>query len=123
MNADDLGKILDELGQRLGPAGEHVYSVLVKQAQLVGAVQLALGMVLVILGMVAVAVITKLAQADQARRADDDYLDSYDPTGYVFVGGLCLFPIGLGVALLALGFLAVFNPEYHAITDLLARLP
>ena len=31
MNPDDIARILDDLGQRLGPTGEYVFSLAVRQ--------------------------------------------------------------------------------------------
>ena len=123
MNADDLGKILDELGQRLGPAGEHVYSVLVKQAVVSGIVQVTAAIVVLALMTAAIVVTYKFAQHD-AHRERTGYSGQFDPTGYLLLGGFVTVACVIFASVFfLLGVQALLNPEYQAIRDLLTRLP
>jgi hypothetical protein len=45
MNPDDLARILDELGQRLGPTGEYVFALAVRQVYIEGVVGLSMAAV------------------------------------------------------------------------------
>jgi hypothetical protein len=103
MSPDDLARILDELGRRLGPAGEHVFALAVRQQIIEGTLLGIGGLILVIVGVI-VAIV--------ARRND------YDNDGFIgwFGPGFCFL---FGGVLLAAALSQLLNPEYAAIRDLL----
>jgi hypothetical protein len=101
MNPDDLARILDELGRRLGPAGEHVFALAVRQQIIEGIVWVTVGLLLIIAGVVAFLVIR--------RQTDSD--------GFEWLAGGILWVVA-AVALIP-GLLQLLNPEYAAIRDLL----
>ncbi len=48
MNTDDLARLLDELGQRLGPTGEYVFQLAVRQVYVNAILSIGLWLALVI---------------------------------------------------------------------------
>lgn len=101
MNPEDIGKILDEIGERIGPAGAYAWEITVRQVVIDASVWLSLGALALV---VALGAFTYAA----VRRSADAL-----GVGLLALTGL----IPMGVALTQL-----LNPEYHAMVRLLERL-
>lgn len=99
MSADDLAKILDELGQRLGPTGEHVFALAVRQQLIEGWLSVGGGIVLLVLSVLGAIVLSR-------RTYDFEWL---------FAG----IPAIVAAIFIAFGLPQLLNPEYAAIRDLL----
>lgn len=116
MNPDDLARILDELGRRLGPAGEHVFELAVRQVY-VDAV--ASGVFLLV---VVALTVWALPRIERWRTAED--ADRYDGRSFVLLAPAILWCLVLLVA--AYWALAsvrdVLNPEYAALRDILGAI-
>lgn len=119
MNPDDVAKILDELGKRLGPAGSHVFELAVRQQVIQGIITLATQGIVIALGLVAVAVGIWLHKKEI--KAGTNW--PTDPTiGFFvsFVGGLV---VGLALFMLLITLpttiTQLINPEYAAIKEIL----
>jgi hypothetical protein len=56
MTADDIAKILDELGKRLGPAGDHLFALTARQVQIEAITSIA-GVILLILATIVLSLI------------------------------------------------------------------
>jgi hypothetical protein len=113
MNADEIIRILDELGRRLGPTGEYVFGLAVRQVVIDGA-----------LAVVAFAVVLSasiILMRYIVRRHDECGCGSL--CGWEMIG----IVVGLvaGTASICVGAMAVFalsrllNPEYAALRDVL----
>ena len=113
MNADDLAKILDELGQRLGPTGEHVFQLAVRQVYIDAVVNV---VVLILVG------VAFFALASRCRAALEE-----DDTSYasLFLGiatiAIVVVTMFTGVSLM-FALSRVLNPEYAALRDILGAL-
>jgi hypothetical protein len=106
---DDLARILDDLGERLGPAGEHAFALAVQHAAISAWLGVIAGSLLLILGVAVVVLAIWISDGD----ADD---------AVVFVGFLGLLSTALG---LAIAFVALPNalvPEYAALRNLLGAI-
>jgi len=100
MNPDDLAKILDELGQRLGPTGSHVFELAVRQQVILGVIGLVAGVTLVALGIIV------------------GFWEWRKQPPIIFgpvIAGVSILPFLVALPLL-------LNPEYAAIRDLLGAL-
>ena len=104
MNPDDLARILDELGRRLGPAGEHVFALAVRQQIINGVFGVIAALILMIVGVVFVVV--------GRRQIDSDGFEW-------FAGGVAW--IIAAIALIG-GLSLLLNPEYAAIRELLSAV-
>ena len=105
MNPDDLAQILDELGSRLGPTGEYVFALAVRQVYINGIAWAVCGAVLIALG------------AWTWRRVPS--MDHYDaPIARFIAAGLLFF----GVFIQMFNLTDVLNPEYAAIRNILGSV-
>jgi hypothetical protein len=108
MNPDDLARILDELGQRLGPTGEYVFALAVRQVYIEAILFAIVG-----LGSIAGGVYIWR----RVYRTGDDIDRSYGPPVAVLAVATGLF------LLLFCGIAPALNPEYAAIRDILGAIP
>lgn len=119
MSPDDLSKILDELGQRLGPAGGHVFELAVRQAIIDGVMSLVGGVVYLAAFLVGVVLAVRITRRPASSDRDDFVTREMAPVLFLLVGGIG----ALVAAVCALGGLStLLNPEYAAIRDLLEHL-
>ena len=114
MNPDDLARILDELGSRLGPTGAYVFELAVRQVYLDAAV---ITVATAIWTLATVLVVRKLYPWVMDG-------DSYSDRGMVaMVFGICNGVFGVFVLSAFATFAPrAFNPEYFALTDILGRV-
>jgi uncharacterized protein involved in response to NO len=111
MNADDLAKILDELGKRLGPTGSHVFELAVRQVYINAGTAVVCLAIVVALGWIATPRLYRWQQDGN----DRDIVCAILGIVYGFVAVI----VGL-MALIAVPL--VFNPEYAAIRDLIGQI-
>ena len=114
MNADDLAKILDELGQRLGPTGEYVVQLAVRQVYVEAIVTIVATALLAVAGLVVGPRIYRWYEADEP------YGIREMPT---LVVGL-LFPIAMlvGITGTLIAIPRLLNPEYAALRDIIGAI-
>lgn len=135
MNADDLAKILDELGQRLGPTGEHVFQLAVRQVYIDAGLSLVVNGVglLFLIGFVVAAAKFSIGRwrAEVAAYAEgkgrwspiqrgpdmSDYLFAWVVGGFLWLIFVCGMILGLVAALSR-----VLNPEYAALRDIIGQI-
>ena len=103
MKPEDIARILDDLGTRIGPAGEYVWQLTVKQVLIDAWLWGAFGILPFLAG------IGLLVIASKTR----DEVDS------VLVGVLGIFGVVAGAALTVVLGTQLLNPEYHAMIRLL----
>lgn len=115
MNPEDVARILDELGERLGPAGEYVFQLAVRQVY-INALTSVVALVLV-LALTAVVV----PRAERWRRDDTG---SYGDRGFVMAfaygGWACV--VGFVVLWVFFAVPSIFNAEYAAIRSILTAI-
>lgn len=117
MNPDDLAKILDDLSRRLGPAGQHVFDLAVRQVIIDSVIGIVFGVLFIVVFLIVARI--DIAQA----REHGDLFDA--PLGFP------LMMVTIFASIAALGSLyligmdlsRLFNPEYSAIRDILGALP
>lgn len=114
MNPEDIGKILDEIGARIGPAGEFAWRTLVTQAWISGLLSTIAAAILILLA------ISTFVFAIRHYRKPGTYKDQ-DPYAIAILGGI---PALIGGAFLGYsGIIGMVVPEYYAITKILESLP
>lgn len=119
MTPEELGRLLDELGQRIGPAGEYVFQLAVRQAIAEGVIGLITGLVL-IAGTIAIS--TK-ATRWVLRQEMGHYSDAFDRAFPIAILSVpTAFLLAMGWLLAADSITALINPEYAAIRDILSRI-
>lgn len=113
MNPEDVGKILDEIGERIGPAGEFAWQLTVRQVVIEG-------WVFGIVGVVALFVVVGSIYGMLRNLGDESSVDRE------FVAFFCSVGLGIfGLVALIMVIASVpklLNPEYHAMVRLLERI-
>lgn len=129
MDPTQLTAILDDIGRRIGPAGQHVYELAVRQAVITGVIELVGGLLLLISAVV-IAVVVPLhfksaRRAYEARTLSGGYRydsgpdrDIYVVVGVVGVAATLIF----GAGCVASSVTHLLNPEYVALRDILSTL-
>lgn len=113
MNATDLAKILDELGQRLGPTGQRVFELAIRQVYIDGVMA---GLLLVIVAVVGIVGGPRLYRWSQGGSYGDRDI-------FLMIFGVCYALIlFLAVINVLIAVPALLNPEYAALRDLLAKI-
>jgi hypothetical protein len=114
VTADQIAKILDDLGRRIGPTGERVFGLAVRQVYVDGISSIVAFAVLAIGGLVIGPRIYRWAMSG------DDYSERQPLS---FMGGL-LYAIVLAWATLSawVGGFAMLNPEYSALKNILGAI-
>lgn len=112
MNPEDVGRILDEIGERIGPAGEYAWELTVRQVYIEGWAWLLAGIVvlafaILLSGLLAYRFIGHRQWSDGA-------------TASVLMYGVIAWLVALPMVVVNLTVL--LNPEYHAMTRLLGQL-
>jgi hypothetical protein len=116
MSATDLAALLDELGRRLGPAGQHVFELAIRQVYInaITAV-VAVGLLLVV-GVVSVPIAERWRTAENADSAGGRDFVLLLP-GVFYIGALVM-----ALTWVVSTVPAVLNPEYAAIQDILRSI-
>ena len=116
MNPDDLARFLDELGERLGPTGEYVFALTVRQVF----AEAIFGLVMLLLFGILGVLVMRWAWPGDGKWFDRDG-DPTKATLVVFAGG-CLVFIALMLFVLVgkTIFTTLINPEYAALERLIA---
>jgi hypothetical protein len=116
MMDEKYAQLLETLATKLGTTAEHLWGVLLRQAPISGAVDLALCIILA-------AVAWKLIALVKRKTADPESEWRFDPLPAVFFA--LVATILSGVALLSIpGIVSAFaNPEYWALKQLLSMVP
>lgn len=115
MSADELTRLLDELGKRLGPTGSHVFELAVRQVYVNAGTAIVFAVVVLGLGLVYGPRVRRWVDADT-----NSYSDRELPA--MFLG------IGYAVAVIIAAIFVVYavpgvlNPEYAALANLLDHL-
>lgn len=112
MNPEDVGRVLDELGERIGPAGEYAWQLTVRQVVIDAALWGALGLFLVALGIFTFALL----------RRNDREADVENRLGLGNALGLTAWALLPGLIVVVTVGTTILNPEYHAMMRLLDRL-
>jgi hypothetical protein len=120
MNPEDVGKILDEIGERIGPAGAYAWEITVRQVLIDGAVWSLVGLIAIVGGVVVALAGHRHDARIKERKRQDPY--NYETTldGLRYIGALPM--AGIGLFLLARFGASLLNPEYYAMVRLLERL-
>jgi hypothetical protein len=122
MNPDDLARILDDLGKRLGPTGEYVFALAVRQQLIEGFASLAVIGAFVLLATIATFGIRRWFQQGNAEHSSGDGMHVDIETR------LTIYALTWMAALIAILFFLgtalskVLNPEYAAIRDILGAI-
>ena len=114
MNADDLVRLLDELGQRLGPTGEYVFALAVRQVYVDAAIYIGAWLVVVI-GLAIV--------ARPLYRWTQDDRSSGERGLAAALGAMCAgFVLVILTVAALLSLASLLNPEYAALRSLLGSV-
>lgn len=116
MNPEDVGRVLDEIGERIGPAGEYAWQLTVRQVVIDAALWGALGLFSLVLTTF---LFVAIRRNDREAIARGDTNDLFGWGGALGITGLALIP---ALALIIWPGSMLLNPEYHAMTRLLERL-
>ena len=118
MTAEEISQILDELGERLGPAGSRLFELAIRQVYIDGFLSLALTLATIAAWVIALPKVYRWAMDEVGEYGMND-------RGFVAViGGFLAFVVTVGVAAMALSSIpAMLNPEYAAIRKLLSHMP
>lgn len=131
MNPEEIGQILDEIGQRVGPYGEAAWEILVTQKfaeGLIGTIMSAIGIVASIALAVLIAVATiKIFKQEASQAKDHSWKSDPDPMIYAMTA---MLPMLIPMLLFAISFgslpssiMRMINPQYYALVKLLETLP
>ena len=123
MNPDDLARILDELTSRLGPGGEYVFGLAVRQKIIEGIVGLSL--ILVLIGIaVVVSLVARWRINLENAKYPDPASDYHLGLGWKVLAHAVIWSLTAAVvAAVGLGAMTnLLNPEYAALTDILSRI-
>lgn len=112
MNPDDITRILDELGNRLGPAGQRAFELAVRYKVTDAIVGGLFGLALVSLSVFGARWVYK-----------HEFNDPMDRDMAVLIGFL-LAGIGalIGSVMVFLDLVTLLNPEYSALRDIIGAL-
>jgi hypothetical protein len=113
MTPEQLGQFLDELGKRLGPAGDHVYQLAIRQVVISNAVGLAVAVAIFAFTFFGVRFVWRRAR--DADSTDEGFLKVISSIGAIF--GFLIGVIWAGTCLVSL-----LNPEYAALRDILSAI-
>ena len=135
MSAEDLVRILDELGQRLGPTGERAFALAVQYKVTCSLLWAIVSLVLLVGLAIAIVLAARYTQrAYQAEveryeagkgrwqgiRSGPDYSDYAFP--WAIGGMLALFPVVTLFWVLVTSVITLLNPEYAALSDIIGAI-
>jgi len=107
MNPEDISKILDDLTERLGPAGQYAWNILVNGERLMGVVQIVVAVILGVATFGAYRFIKHL----RASRSDE--------LGIMGVGALGLLTGGFALLFFGYGLASLLVPEFIVLNRML----
>lgn len=119
MEPDEIIRLLDELGQRLTPAGEYAFSLAVRQQVIDGAVWLiGMGVTFIIGAILVIASVRNPNFKDDWSGPNITWLILTWMVGIAFlILTFIIFALGVGTNVSRL-----LNPEYMALRDLMQTL-
>lgn len=125
MNPEDIGRILDEIGERIGPAGEYAWQITVRQVYLEGILWGAVASIFVLLATVALIFIWRDYYERRRQYGAMESPSRYDRPGADGHAFLSVGVVGLQIVATFFGIASVIqllNPEYHAMVWLLGSI-
>ena len=114
MKPEDIAKILDDLGQRLGPSGEYVFGLAVRQVYVNGIAAFVMFGSLVALGLI---IGSRFLRWGRDKEASEVQWFASVILGLTYGTVVTIFAIGT-----FFDVRAMFNPEYAALSDLLSKI-
>jgi hypothetical protein len=115
VNPDDLARILDDLGERLGPTGEYLFELAVRQVYIEAATAAVLAVAWIAITAATVRPIYRWSQGDPNGHGGREMIASIGGMTWCLLGVLIL-----GMAAYAVP--AILNPEYAALRNLLGAI-
>ena len=115
MDADEIGRILDEIGERMGPAGEYVWVLAVRQSYIGGVTGILTGLLLT-----AICGAGLLWAVHLIRKPKSSYTEEGFAGTFLLIGSFLGVAAGWFIAVS--GVHSLLNPEYQAMVRLLDRL-
>lgn len=128
MTPEQITNLLDQLGQRLGPAGQHIFDLAVRQVYIDAAIGLGFSLValaITLWGTLKAVQFTKAhwVKAHEAYQNGTGYSRKPDWDDYVipwaFVGFVLFFVAGFLVWVALASLSSLLNPEYAALMNIL----
>ena len=113
MNPEDVGRILDEIGERIGPAGEYAWSVLVTGERVVGVVFAASA----VAAAVGAYVLYRLARWAYHKHEEAGPYDSHDLGAYAFGAGAAACAVA-ALILIGTALPSLIAPEYVVLRNI-----
>jgi len=123
MEAEEIGRILDELGKRIGPAGEFAWTISVRQVLIESVVWITAGLVVFTFAG-ALVFLARRYDAKARIKPDDAGYWHYSSDQDLTPGALVFLGVA-GVAALVLitfNLPSLLNPEYTAMVRLLEKV-
>lgn len=126
MTPEQMTQLLDDLGKRLGPTGQHVFELATRQVYINGVICMTLA-VLLFAGAIMTVVIALLYHRSQLARYEKDKENAWSHEPDIFapllIGGVTSCFLGaFGLWALIYGLPLLLNPEYAAIRDILSAI-
>jgi hypothetical protein len=111
---EELGRKLVELAGKLGTTVEHLWSVLIRQAYIDGISSLFNAFLSIAFGIGSIFLLCHI------KRAHEEYMRKYVPTGieFILLGFVLLFAFGIAGSNLYWVISDFFNPEFYALRQL-----
>jgi ABC-type multidrug transport system permease subunit len=119
MDPQDVVKVLDEIGKRVGPAGEYAWSILVAGQRVTGIVGLVTGTILMVVAYILYRVVRFLMKKGKEETSSYTNRDDYY-LGAFLTGGLAIIVVVLGLAVAMSSIASVVAPEYVILHDLIS---
>lgn len=129
MTPEQLGQFLDQIGNRIGPAGAHVFDIAIRQAVISNLVISVITIIWFIVSIIIGLRFSSLWKKDYATRAAtrnkwDEGVPSEEKVlfeGIISISGFIVAAVSL--LLLPPYLIGLLNPEYTALMDILSHLP
>jgi hypothetical protein len=118
MDADKIIQLLDQISQRVGPVGNHVVELAIRQVIAESAVGLIIGLIFLIPLVLVGAVLFWFAFSHEPQDNDDD------SGGIALTFALfCVFLVVVGLLIESGNIVHLLNPEWAAIEKLAQLVP
>jgi hypothetical protein len=112
VNPEDVGRILDEIGQRIGPAGEYAWQLTVRQVHIDAWLWMGFGVLILVAAIVCSSLLAYNFVAH--KKWADGALASF------WLYSVCAWLIGGGIVVA--NVVRLLNPEYHAMMQLVNQV-